>query len=155
MTHIDFTPLFRNAIGFDRMTRLLDVAQDAAAAGFPPYNIEKLGDDAFRLTLAVAGFGPSDVDITVERNVLTVVGKSEPAKDRAFLFRGIAGRSFERRIALADHIVVKGASLENGLLHVDLAREVPEAHKPRRIEIGTSGPRAIGGEPDAGLAKAA
>jgi molecular chaperone IbpA len=155
MTHIDFTPLFRNAIGFDRMSRLLDLAQEAATSGFPPYNIEKLGDDAFRLTMALAGFSPSDVEITVERNVLSVAGKPDAANDRFFLYRGIAGRSFVRKIALADHIVVKGASLENGLLHVELAREVPEAHKPRRIEISASAPRTISSEPAVEVAQAA
>jgi molecular chaperone IbpA len=133
----DFAPLFRTAIGFDRLARLVDTAQEAAAApAYPPYNIEKTGDDNYRLTMAVAGFAPSDLDVTVRDNTLLVSGRvAGDANKSDLLYRGIAGRAFERRFALADHIVVEGASLENGLLHVGLKRVVPEALKPRKVEI--------------------
>ena len=133
----DFAPLFRTAIGFDRLARLVDTAQEAAAApSYPPYNIEKTGDDSYRLTMAVAGFAPADLDVTVRDNTLLVSGRvAGDAAKSELLYRGIAGRAFERRFALADHIVVEGASLENGLLHVGLKRVVPEALKPRKAEI--------------------
>ena len=138
MTTLDFAPLFRTAIGFDRLARLMDSAQEAAAApAYPPYNIERTGEDSYRLTMAVAGFGPNDLDITVKENTLFVTGRvNGEAPKSELLYRGIAGRAFERRFVLADHIVVDGADLENGLLHVALKRVVPEALKPRRIEIG-------------------
>ncbi len=133
----DFSPLFRTAIGFDRMARLMDTAQDAAAAPtYPPYNIAKTGEDSYRLTMAVAGFSQSDLELTVKDNQLVVAGKISDEAAGELLYRGIAGRAFERRFALADHIVVEGADLQNGLLHVALRRVVPEALKPRRIEIG-------------------
>ena len=134
----DFTPLFRTAIGFDRLARLADTAQSATAAqAYPPYNIERTGDDSYRLTMAVAGFGADDLEMVVKENTLVITGrvKSEEAKGEV-LYRGIAGRAFERRFTLADHIVVEGADLQNGLLHVGLKRMVPEALKPRRIAIG-------------------
>jgi molecular chaperone IbpA len=134
----DFAPLFRTAIGFDRLARLATTAQEAAAAtSYPPYNIEKTGEDSYRLTMAVAGFGREDIEITVQDSTLVVAGRvnAEP-KGGEVLYRGIAGRAFERRFVLADHIVVEGADLENGLLHVGLKRVVPEALKPRRIAIG-------------------
>ena len=136
----DFAPLFRTAIGFDRLARLVDTAQEAAAApSYPPYNIEKTGDDSNRLTMAVAGFAPSELDVTVRDNTLLVSGRVEGDAGRGeLLYRGIAGRAFERRFALADHIVVEGASLENGLLHVGLKRVVPEALKPRKVEIAAA-----------------
>jgi molecular chaperone IbpA len=139
MTSLDFAPLFRTAIGFDRLARLMDSAQEAAAApAYPPYNIERTGDDSYRLTMAVAGFGPKDIDITVKENTLFVTGRVNQDQPKSeLLYRGIAGRAFERRFVLADHIVVEGADLENGLLHVALKRVVPEALKPRRIEIGS------------------
>lgn len=143
MNVFDTTPLFRTAIGFDRMARLIDTARAAAEGpAYPPYNIEKTADDAYVLTMAVAGFAPEDLDITVQDNVLLVSGKArqEPEQERRFLHRGIAGRAFERRFVLADHIQVQGADLSNGLLHVALKREVPEALKPRRIEIGSAKP---------------
>jgi molecular chaperone IbpA len=135
----DFTPLFRTAIGFDRLAQMVEGLQDASPTTFPPYNIEKTGEDSYRVTLAVAGFAPSDLDITVRENTLVVSGRvQQAANDKvATLYRGIAGRSFERRFALADHIVVDDANLANGLLHIGLKRVVPEALKPRRIEIGT------------------
>ena len=140
MRTLDLSPLFRSTIGFDRMTRLLDAATrlDDSALSYPPYNIEVLGDDAYRITMAVAGFGEGDIDITAQDNSVVISGKVTKAdEERKFLYRGIAGRAFERRFELADHIKVSGASLVHGLLHVDLVREVPEAMKPRTIKIDT------------------
>ena len=134
----DFTPLFRTAIGFDRLARLVDTAQAAPAANaYPPYNIERTGDESYRLTMAVAGFGADDIEMVVRENTLVIAGrvKAEEATGEV-LYRGIAGRAFERRFVLADHIQVDGADLRNGLLHVGLKRVVPEALKPRRIAIG-------------------
>ena len=136
----DFAPLFRTAIGFDRLARLMDAAQEAPSAqSYPPYNIERTGDDSYRLTMAVAGFGQDDLEMTVKENTLVIAGrvKAEAAKGEV-LYRGIAGRAFERRFVLADHIQVEGAELLNGLLHVGLKRVVPEALKPRRIQIGST-----------------
>ncbi|MCB8873689.1 Hsp20 family protein [Acidisoma silvae] len=135
----DFTPLFRTAIGFDRLAQMVEGLQDTSPTTFPPYNIEKTGEDAYRVTVAVAGFAPDDLDVTVRDNTLLVSGRvQQPQGEKvATLYRGIAGRSFERRFALADHIVVEGASLDNGLLHIALKRVVPEALKPRRIGIAT------------------
>jgi molecular chaperone IbpA len=135
----DFTPLFRTAIGFDRMARLMSTVQDVAAAPtYPPYNIAKTGEDSYRLTMAVAGFSQEDLELTVKDNALIITGKVSADADGELLHRGIAGRAFERRFALADHIVVEGADLRHGLLHVALKRVVPEALKPRRIEIGSA-----------------
>ena len=138
----DFAPLFRTAIGFDRLARLVDTAAEAAATpAYPPYNIEKTGEDAYRLTMAIAGFGPDDIELVVKDNTLVVSGRlAEEASKTEILHRGIAGRAFERRFVLADHIVVDGADLKNGLLHVGLKRVVPEALKPRRITIGSAQP---------------
>ncbi len=138
MTSYDFAPLFRTAIGFDRLARLMDTAASAAEGpSYPPYNIEKTGDETYRLTMAVAGFRPEDIELTVKENTLFVSGRSATENQQAeVLYRGIAGRSFERRFVLADHIVVDGADLQNGLLHISLKRVVPEALKPRRIPIG-------------------
>ena len=139
MTTFDFSPLFRTAIGFDRLARLADSAQSVEANSYPPYNIERTGDDSYRLTMAVAGFGPNDVDLVVKENTLVVSGKqAAQSSQHEVLHRGIATRAFERRFVLADHIVVDGADLENGLLHVSLKRVVPEALKPRRIAIGAT-----------------
>jgi molecular chaperone IbpA len=146
MDPFDFSPLFRSTIGFDRLARLLDSATrvDGAALAYPPYNIEKTGEDTYRLTMAVAGFSRDEIDITVQENALTVSGKAKNGEDeRRYLHRGIARRTFERRFSLADHIKVTGASLENGMLHVDLVHEVPEAMKPRKIEIGGVEPRLV------------
>lgn len=143
MDRFDFSPLFRSTIGFDRLARLVDSATrvDATALSYPPYNIEKTGDDAYRLTMAVAGFGPNELDITVHENTLIVTGKAQKEDEEGrYLHRGIARRAFERRFSLADHIKVTGASLDNGLLHVDLVREVPEAMKPRTIKIAGAEP---------------
>jgi molecular chaperone IbpA len=143
MTTIDFAPLFRTAIGFDRLARLVDnAASGQDAQGYPPYNIEKVGDDSYRLTMAVAGFRPEDLDITVKDNTLFVSGRVANEGQRAeILYRGIAGRAFERRFALADHIVVEGADVQLGLLHVGLKRVVPEALKPRRIAVTAGAPK--------------
>ena len=145
MSTLDFSPLFRTAIGFDRMARLADAARSTSdGPSYPPYNIERTGEDAYVLTMAVAGFGPDDLEITAQDNVLAVSGKAPQAEQgRRYLHRGIAGRAFERRFALADHIQVHGADLRNGLLHVALRREVPEALKPRRIAISGAAPRSI------------
>jgi molecular chaperone IbpA len=141
MDGFDFSPLFRSTIGFDRLhdtaTRI-----DSGSLGYPPYNIEKTGDDAYRLTMAVAGFSPTEIDVTVHENTLLVTGKAQKEEEKkngnGYLHRGIARRAFERRFSLADHMKVTGADLNNGMLHVDLVHEVPEAAKPRKIEIGTS-----------------
>jgi molecular chaperone IbpA len=145
MTTFDFAPLFRTAIGFDRLARLMDTAASAAEApSYPPYNIEKTGEDTYRLTMAVAGFRPNELDMVVKDNTLVVSGKlANDGQKGEVLYRGIAGRAFERRFVLADHIVVDGADLQNGLLHVGLKRVVPEALKPRRITIGAGAPTAI------------
>jgi molecular chaperone IbpA len=137
MTTFDFSPLFRTAIGFDRLARLMDTAASSTdASSYPPYNIQKTGDDTYRLTMAVAGFRPEDLDLVVKENTLVVSGKVNGEAQRGeMLYRGIAGRAFERRFTLADHIRVSGASLVNGLLHVELVREVPEAMKPRQVKI--------------------
>ena len=145
MTTYDFAPLFRTAIGFDRLARLMDTASASAdASSYPPYNIEKTGEDTYRLTMAVAGFRPEELDLVVKDNTLVVSGKvnSEGQKGE-MLYRGIAGRAFERRFVLADHIVVDGADVQNGLLHVGLKRVVPEALKPRRIAIGGGAAKAV------------
>jgi len=145
MTTYDFSPLFRTAIGFDRLARLATSAQaNAEASAYPPYNIEKTGEDTYQLTMAVAGFGPEDIELTVKDNTLFVTGKlSSEAQKGEVLFRGIAGRAFERRFVLADHIVVEDADLRNGLLNVGLRRVVPESLKPRRIAIGSRAAESI------------
>ena len=138
MHRYDLSPLFRSTVGFDRMARLLDNVGriDDQAVSYPPYNIEKLADDDYRITMAVAGFGENELDVTAREGTLIVTGKAETKdEDRKFLHRGIARRAFERRFELADHIQVTGARLENGLLHIDLVREIPEAMKPRKIAI--------------------
>jgi len=141
MDTLDFSPLFRSTIGFDRLMRLADTATrlDSGNA-YPPYNIESTGENAYRLTMAVAGFAADELDITVQENALLVTGKSKREEEgKEYLYRGIARRAFERRFQLADHIKVAGASLDNGLLHVDLVREIPEAMKPRKVEIAKGG----------------
>lgn len=138
MRTFDLSPLFRTTVGFDRLNQMLDAAQAIdGSAGYPPYNIEKIDDDSYGVTMAVAGFSEDDLDVTVKDNVLIVTGRIESKeKDgRRYLHRGIATRAFERRFELADHIHVTGARLENGLLHLDLVREVPEEMKPRKIAI--------------------
>jgi molecular chaperone IbpA len=140
MRTLDLTPLFRSTVGFDHLARLVEGVSriDEQTFAYPPYNIEKLSEDAYRVTMAVAGFAESDLEIKVEGQTLTVTGTAK--KDDApqtFLHRGIAGRSFERRFQLAEHIKVSNAALVNGLLHIELVREVPEALKPRTITIGS------------------
>lgn len=145
MNALDFSPLFRSTIGFDRLMRLADAATrvDTAALSYPPYNIEKTGEDTYRLTMAVAGFAKDELEIVAQENAVIVTGKSKNGEDEGkYLHRGIARRAFERRFHLADHIKVTGASLDNGLLHVELAREVPEQLKPRTIEIAAGAPAA-------------
>jgi molecular chaperone IbpA len=139
MRHFDLSPLYRQTVGFDRLFSLLDqTGAFEASPGYPPYNIERTGENAYRVTLAVAGFGRDDLTIETRENTLSIKGSKENAQSSGgeFLHQGIAARAFERRFQLADHVVVTGASLDNGLLHVDLVREIPEAQKPRRIEIG-------------------
>jgi molecular chaperone IbpA len=139
MDRFDFSPLFRSTIGFDRLAHLVDSATRLdTAPTYPPYNIESTGEDSYRLTMAVAGFSRDEIDVTVEKNSLVIAGKAqkEDGAQGRYLHRGIARRAFERRFSLADHIKVSGASMDNGLLHVDLVREVPEEAKPRQIKIG-------------------
>ena len=145
----DFAPLFRTAIGFDRLARLVDtLPQDAAA--YPPYNIEKTGDDSYRLSLAVAGFAADDIELTVKENSLFVSGRVAEEKTKGeYLHRGIAARAFSRRFALADHMVVEGADIANGMLNVTVKRVVPEALKPRRVQItaGAGNAKTITADP--------
>ena len=146
MRTIDFSPLFRHSVGFDRMQRLLNSAAriEQSADSYPPYNIEHLGEDGYRISLAVAGFGEKDLDVTVTENTLVVSGKlNEDAEDTTYLHRGIAGRAFERRFELADHIRVLGGSLVNGMLNIDLQREIPDEMKPRKIAIETKDAKRI------------
>jgi molecular chaperone IbpA len=139
MNAINLSPLFRTAIGYDRLARLVDTAAATAESGYPPYNIEKTAEDSYRLTMAVAGFRPDDIELTVKDNALFIAARPPAEAQQAeVLYRGIAGRAFERRFALADRIVVDGANMENGLLHVALRRVVPDALKPRRITVGTA-----------------
>jgi len=149
MGTIDFAPLFRSTVGFDRLFDLLDGAtRYEPVDNYPPYNIEKLGENAYRVTMAVAGFGPEDLTITAQPNLLVVAGQKSRQDNAQYLHHGLATRAFERRFNLADHVQVKGASLENGLLSVELVREVPEAMRPRTIEIG-SGQIGSGSQPKA------
>ncbi|MEG0009742.1 Hsp20 family protein [Aeromonas lusitana] len=135
MRSIDFSPLYRSAIGFDRLANLIESAASNGNAGYPPYNIEQLGDNDYRISMAVAGFTQEELELSFQENLLTVKGSKQADADRNYLYQGIAERGFERRFQLADYVRVKGADLKNGLLHVDLVREVPEAMKPRKIEI--------------------
>jgi len=148
MRTFDFTPLLRSGIGFDRFDSLFENLSrvDETTLNYPPYNIVKSGENDYRISMAVAGFAEGDIDLTVEENVLEIKAKAQPEKDGvAYLHRGIAGRGFERRFQLADDIKVAGARLENGLLHVDLKREVPEHKRPRKIEIGAAAqPKSLG-----------
>ncbi len=144
MTTFDFSPLFRTSVGYDRLASLLNSAhRPEQGSSFPPYNIQKAGDDHYRITMAVAGFSEAELNITSEHNKLIVSGDKPEDKDgenNGFLYRGIATRSFERRFNLADHVRVSGAKLDNGLLHIELEREIPEAMKPRSIAIESSNP---------------
>ncbi len=137
MRTIDLSPLYRSVVGFDRLADLLDSASTEAATGYPPYNIERTGENAYRIEIAVAGFKSEDLAIEVKENLLTVQGrKGANDETRRYLHRGLAERNFERRFQLADYVVVQDAQLANGLLSIALKRELPEALKPRRVEIG-------------------
>jgi molecular chaperone IbpA len=135
----DWTPLWRSTIGFDRLFDVLDEVQRTSEETYPPYNIERTGENRFQISVALAGFTPEEVALTVEQNVLTLEGRKTEREEKHFLHRGISARSFKRQFTLADHVEVKGASFENGLLIVDLVREIPEAMKPRRIAINAPG----------------
>jgi molecular chaperone IbpA len=139
MRHIDFAPFYRSTVGFDRLFDLLDSASgvDSGVPGYPPYNIERLGENEYRITMAVAGFAEDELKIDVKEQTLNVKGeKKADEKDGQYLHRGIATRAFDRRFQLADHVEVKGAELKDGLLHIDLVRNVPERLKPRTVAIG-------------------
>ncbi len=147
MTRYDYSPLFRSTVGFDRLLHMLNSTADLSdtSGGYPPYDIEKLADDEYRVTIAVAGFGAEELDIEYRENSLTVSGKIAKAEaERAYLHRGIAGRAFKRTFHLADHMKVVGAHLENGLLQIELVRELPEQKRPRQIEIKTPDASTIG-----------
>ena len=132
----DLTPLYRTGVGFDRLAKMLDEVNNFDAPSYPPYNIERTGEHEYRITMAVAGFTADELNIEVKNNALTVSGKKAEREDKQeFLHQGIAARNFERRFQLADHVEVTGAEMENGLLHADLKREIPEAMKPRTIAI--------------------
>jgi molecular chaperone IbpA len=150
MRAFDFSPLFRSTVGFDRLFDLMDSVADQGQ-GYPPYNIERSDENHYRISLAVAGFGEKDLSVEVREGVLTVTGKREAAEDEAskFLYQGIAGRAFERRFQLAEYVEVREAKLENGLLHIDLERVVPEEKKPRQIQIGGGGAKVIEAKPTA------
>jgi molecular chaperone IbpA len=142
MLNYDLSPFYRSTVGFDRLFSMLDkvAGGDQNAPGYPPYNIERTGENAYRITLAVAGFGESELSVETRESTLTVRGSKETKTDekRDVIYQGIAARAFERRFQLADHVVVTGATSENGLLHIDLVREVPEAQKPRTIAVKTA-----------------
>ncbi|MBP6689158.1 MAG: Hsp20 family protein [Hyphomonadaceae bacterium] len=139
MASNELNPLYRTLVGFDRIASLMDqAARLDAAPGYPPFNVEQIGEDNFRIELAVAGFSEDDLNIEFKQNSLLVTGQRKAPEQRNFLHRGIAERSFERRFGLADHVRVAGAKLENGLLTIDLVRELPELLKPRKIEIGST-----------------
>lgn len=151
MNSIDLTPLYRNSIGFDRLASLLDNAlrTDTVAPGYPPYNIEMLGENRYSITLAVAGFEQDELDIMVEKGVLTVRGKKAKEEQRHYLHQGIANRAFERKFNLADYVEVSGANLNNGLLTISLKKEIPEAMKPRTIAINQGNNEGVENQRDA------
>ena len=146
MRTFDLSPFYRSTVGFDRLFSLLDQAASDGSPGYPPYNIERTGENAYRISVAVSGFSQGELSIVAKENTLTIRGEksaNENAKEKSeVLYRGIAARAFERVFQLADFVIVKNASLENGLLHVDLVREIPEAKKPRSIPIGAAAPSA-------------
>jgi molecular chaperone IbpA len=135
MRTYDFSPLWRSTIGFDRLFDLAETAQRAGEDSYPPYNIERLGDDRYQISLAVAGFSLDEIAVTAEHNVLTIEGNKADKSDREYLYRGISARPFKRQFSLADYVQVKSAAFDNGLLKIELCREIPEAMKPRRIAI--------------------
>lgn len=143
MRHFDFSPLYRSTVGFDRLFNMLDTA-NADTPSYPPYNIERTGENTYRITMAVAGFSDADLSVEAKEHVLTIKGdKQDDEQNREVLYRGIASRAFERRFQIAEYVRVEGAILENGLLHIDLVRELPETMKPRKIEIGSGSPKQI------------
>jgi molecular chaperone IbpA len=148
MRTVDFSPLYRSVVGFDRLASLLEAAStETAQAGYPPYNIERVDENSYRIEIAVAGFRPEELNVEVKENLLTVQGrKAANDETRRYLHRGLAERNFERRFQLADYVVVTDADLADGLLSISLKRELPEALKPRRIEIGTGRSQLIEGE---------
>jgi molecular chaperone IbpA len=148
MRNIDLTPLWRSSVGFDRLFNLLDdslryVGED----NYPPYNIERTGDDNYRISLAVAGFTREEITVIAEQSVLTVEGRKAEKGEHQFLYQGISARPFRRQFNLADYVQVKGATFENGMLQIELVREIPEAMKPRRIEIGSASPSRNDNQP--------
>lgn len=158
MRTFDFTPLYRSAVGFDRLAAMLESAARASEQGWPPYNIQSTGENQYRIEVAVAGFSPEELNVEVKENLLTVTGRktaNDDGGERTFLHRGLAERDFERRFQLADYVVVKSADLAHGLLTIELARELPEALKPRTIAIGTGGAALIEGKADKSGKKAA
>jgi molecular chaperone IbpA len=147
---LDFTPLYRSSVGFDRFAKMMDEVSTFEAPTYPPYNIERTGENAYRITMAVAGFGASDLNIEVKEGTLTISGKRQEKDTKSeFLHQGIAARSFERRFRLADHVEVQGAEIENGLLHVALKRELPEAMKPRTVAVTQADRKVIEGRKEA------
>ncbi|WLA84098.1 Hsp20 family protein [Bradyrhizobium elkanii] len=140
MRTYDFTPLWRSSIGFDRLSDLLDETQHRSEDNYPPYNIERLGEDRYQISVALAGFSQDEISVTAEQNVLTVEGRKTDNDQHEFLYRGISARPFKRRFNLADYVQVKTAMFDNGLLRIELVREIPEAMKPRRIAIGSGTP---------------
>jgi len=135
MRTYDFSPLWRSTIGFDRLFDLAEIAQRAGEDSYPPYNIERISDDRYQIALAVAGFSPDEISVTAEYNVVTIEGGKAEKAEREYLYRGISARPFKRQFELADYVHVKSAAFDNGLLKIELVREVPEAMKPRRIAI--------------------
>ena len=139
----DWTPLWRSTVGFDRLFDAFDEVQKAAEDNYPLCNIERVDQDRFRISVALAGFSPDEISLTAEQNVLTLDGRKAEKEGRDFLYRGISARPFKRQFTLADHVEVKSASFENGLLVIELVREIPEAMKPRKIEIGATAPKTV------------
>lgn len=140
MRTYDFSPLWRSTIGFDRLFDLVETAQRASEDNYPPYNIERLGEDRYQISIAVAGFARDEIAVTAELNTVTIEGRKAEKGEREYLYRGISARPFKRQFSLADHVQVKSAAFEDGLLRIELFREVPEAMKPRRIAINGQGP---------------
>jgi molecular chaperone IbpA len=143
MRTYDFSPLFRSTIGFDRLFDLAETAQRATEESYPPYNIERLADDRYQISLAIAGFSPDEVSVTAEQNVVTIESSKAEKTEHEFLYRGISTRQFKRQFSLADYVQVKGATFDSGLLKIELVREIPEAMKPRRIAINGATPANV------------
>lgn len=143
MRTYDFTPLWRSTVGFDRLLDFVETAQRAGEDNYPPYNIERLGEDRYQISLAVAGFSTDVISVTAEQNTVTIEGRNAEKGQREYLYQGISARPFKRQFSLADHVQVKGASFQDGLLRIELIREVPEAMKPRRIAINATTPDQV------------